>query len=84
MTRAAVVLASLFLAGCGTTAAAPELVRIPLPAGLLSCAAEPVPPAKPYTQRAVALWLIDLADAGADCRGKLDEVRALEAGRRRE
>lgn len=84
MTRAAVVLASLLLAGCGTTAARPELVHVPLPPGLLSCAAEPQPPAKPYTQRAVALWLIDALDAGADCRGKLDEVQALEAGRRRE
>lgn len=76
-------LIALLLSGCGTTAAVPELVHIPLPAGLLTCAAEPVPPAKPYTQRAVALWLIDLADAGADCRGKLGEVRALEAGRQR-
>lgn len=81
--RALAILALLVLAGCGTTAARPELVHVPLPAGLLSCAAEPQPPAKPYTQRTVALWLIDLADAGADCRGKLDEVRALEAGRQR-
>ena len=84
MRRGLIALALLLLAGCGTTAARPELVHVPLPPGLLSCAAEPQPPAKPYTQRDVALWLIDALDAGADCREKLREVGTLEAGRRRE
>ena len=48
------------------------------PADLLTCAPDPAVPDAP-DQRAVASYLIDLWEAGADCRRKLGAVRGFVA-----
>lgn len=53
--------------------------RVPVPERLLSCKAEPPPPAED-TDKAVAGYLVDLISAGADCRSKLQSVRQWNAG----
>jgi len=60
----------------------PKLIHAEVPSELLSCAPQPLPPkvgAKggPLMQSDVALYLLDVADAGDDCRIKLDAVRKL-------
>ena len=57
------------LTGCASADAAP-------PAEMLTCAPAPeVPEAE--TQRPVAAYLVDLWDAGEDCRQRLGAVREL-------
>lgn len=53
-----------------------ERVRQEIPPELLMCAVEPAAPAG-NLESDVALWAVDVLDAGADCRSKLDQVRAL-------
>jgi len=60
---------------------------VPVPAELLTCPPLPAPPpeaadaaADPVTQRDVAGYVVDLYDVAADCRGKLDAVRAIVDG----
>lgn len=67
--RAAVILiVAIALSGCATTSS--------VPSALLICAAQPQsPPAG--TQRDVALYIVDLAAAGDDCRTKLGSVRRI-------
>lgn len=48
--------------------------RVPVPERLLSCAAEPPPPAAD-TDKAVAGYIVDLIGAGADCRSKVSAIR---------
>lgn len=48
--------------------------RVPVPERLLSCKAEPAPPAED-TDKAVASYLIDLLESGADCRSKVSAIR---------
>lgn len=62
--------AALPLAGCHDKPA------LSVPASLLRCASRPMPPTG-GTQRDVAGYVVDLADAHADCAGKLDRVRGL-------
>ena len=57
-----------------------KYIRQEIPAGLLDCAAQPVPPAV-SSQRDVALYLLDLAKAGEDCRGKLAAVKGIAENR---
>lgn len=57
----------------GCAAAPPPLV---VPDGLLTCREEPAAPADP-DDRALAGWVLDLAEAGADCRARLAAVRGL-------
>ncbi len=46
-----------------------------IPRELLSCKAEPIPPPKATrTKGNTAAWIVDLADAGRDCRDKLRAV----------
>lgn len=66
----AVVLLVLALAGCQTTSTA-------VPASLLRCMPEPQAREAWRTQRDVALFLIEVAEAGEDCRLKLEAVRKL-------
>jgi len=77
----AVVLAVLMLAGCQSTkeVIVPKIEerRIEVPASLLSCMPEPVAARGWATQRDVALFMVKLAEAGADCRAKLAAVRRL-------
>ena len=77
----ALVLAVVLLAGCQT--AKPVIVpkveerRIEVPASLLSCMPEPVAARGWATQRDVGLFMVRLAEAGADCRAKLAVIRRL-------
>jgi hypothetical protein len=64
----AIVGTLVILAGCATTST--------IPTSLLTCADHPPSPAA-ETQQAVGLFIIDLAEAGADCRSKLGAVRRL-------
>lgn len=52
------------------------LVRQEIPEHILKCTPEPLPGAT-ETQRDVALYLVELSDAGEDCRRKLASVRKL-------
>lgn len=65
-----------FLAGCAKPAPVVSVAGPDVPDQLLSCKPEPVPPAT-GTQRAVATYVLDLADAGDDCRQKLGAVRSI-------
>lgn len=60
---------------------APVAVRPHVPPALLTCAGEPPPPEAP-TLRTYAYWVLDVRAAGAECRGKLREVRGLVAAGR--
>jgi hypothetical protein len=75
----AAAVAAAVLTGCAATTD-PEVrvveVRPEVPASLLSCQPEPEPP-ESGTQRDVARFVLDLAEAGADCRGKLNAVRGM-------
>lgn len=79
----AMVLVGLVLAGCQTPKervverVVPQ--RIEIPDSLLKCAPEPVIRKALRTQREVALFVNRLAEAGADCRAKLEAVRKLAA-----
>lgn len=76
------LLSALLLASCASAPPSKIVDRtLPLPAALLTCAPEPAVPGPDADDRAAALFLIALADAGADCRGKLGEVRALQRER---
>lgn len=66
----------LLLTACGP--GAPVVVRQPVPPSLLVCQPQPEPPASP-DDTALALWLVDLAAAGEDCRARLGSVRRLLA-----
>src|SRR5262245_45306200 len=48
--------------------------RILPPAALLTCAEAPVVPPRPRTQQQVALYLIELRAAHADCKAAVDEI----------
>jgi len=63
---------AVVLAGCATTAPI-------VPATLLQCEPQPKSPAKDpgATERDAALYIVQLAEAGADCRDKLGSVRRL-------
>jgi hypothetical protein len=76
---AAIILA-LSLTACATPQEPVErIVRIPQPisppAVLLRCQSAPKAPGGAYTQADVAEFILDLSEAGADCRGKLAAVR---------
>lgn len=79
----AMILAVLVLAGCQTPReriverVIPQ--RVEIPESLLRCAPEPVIRQALKTQRDVALFVNRLAEAGADCRAKLEAVRKLAA-----
>ena len=51
-----------------------RLVRPQVPRDLLECAAEPPPPPAGATDADLASWILDLADAGADCRTTLQAL----------
>ncbi len=75
----AALLSLLCLTGCaGGPPAAPrvEVVRMTVPAALLSCQPAPVPPAM-ADDRDLARYILALSDAGDDCRDRLSRVREL-------
>ena len=61
----------LFCSACGKDVI---VERVPLPERFLTCAAEPAPPAED-TDKAVAGFIVDLIEAGADCRSKVQAAR---------
>ncbi len=75
----------LCFAICLTACAQPRLEtrlqieRVTVPAELLACEPQPEPPAGIYTQAAVATFIVDLADAGQDCRERLARIAALQS-----
>src|SRR3546814_10667418 len=58
-----------------------RVVRVEIPAQLLTCKDAPAPPAR-GTQRDVARCLVETGEAGEDCRVKLRRVRALSGDRK--
>jgi len=54
-----------------------QLVPPQIPPGLLRCRDQPEPPAWPYSEADAAEYVLDLAEAGDDCRRRLGEVRGL-------
>ncbi|MFA9204863.1 MAG: hypothetical protein ACEQSH_00245 [Bacteroidia bacterium] len=66
---------SLVLTACATPARL-AVVRQEVPPSLLVCQEQPAPPASP-DDTALALWLLDLAAAGEDCRSRLGRVKDL-------
>ncbi|KZC01420.1 hypothetical protein ABID82_004256 [Methylobacterium sp. PvP062] len=76
---AALIALGACLAGCQTDTVYVDRVQFVRPAiapSLLSCSPEPAPPAPTAKMKAVAPYVVDLAQAGEDCRRKLDTVRA--------
>lgn len=77
------LLCALPLAGCGAPQIpATRVERVAPPEGLLSCRPEPEIPLQVSSDADLAVLLIDLAEAGADCRSKLDQVRSFVSGAR--
>jgi hypothetical protein len=69
------------LTGCGGPRLLPQLFaeKLEVPASLLECS--PPPAHRPIdSQRDLALLVTDLAEAGADCRDKLQAVRQVVTG----
>lgn len=68
------------LTACGTpevrTVPVVKIERPEIPAGLLTCDPAPAVPVA-ETQRQVAAYVVDLWEAGEDCRVKLGKVRGL-------
>lgn len=52
--------------------------RIEIPAVLLTCAPTPAVPPKPRTQGDVARYLVELWEAGEDCRARVEAIRELQ------
>ena len=69
---------ALLLPLCGLlwTGCAPAPPPVVVPASLLSCAPEPAVPQSP-DDTALARLIVDLAEAGADCRARLAAVRMV-------
>lgn len=66
-----IAITAMALAGCASTASVPPSLLTGMP--------HPVSPARDpaATESAASLYIIDLAEAGADCRSKLGEVHRL-------
>jgi hypothetical protein len=74
------LLSALLSTGCAAPLPPPvQVERLSVPAELLACPPQPEPPASP-DDRALAGYILDLADAGDDCRAKLGRVADLVAG----
>lgn len=70
------LLSASSLTACGTplVTAKPEVIRLKPPASLLQCAPEPPVP-DVLTDQAVALYILDLSEAGASCRSAVDALK---------
>ena len=72
------LLALLPLALCSACGKEVVAKRIPVPAQWLVCKDQPVPPAED-TDKAVAGFIVDLIDAGADCRNAVKAIADWDA-----
>lgn len=70
------LLCGLLSTGCAPSP--PTIVRQVVPPSLLTCQPQPAPPDAP-DDATLAGWILDLAAAGDDCRGRLDRVKGLLA-----
>ena len=70
-------LPALCLASCGKDV---TVERVPVPARFLTCTAEPAPPAED-TDKAVAGFIVDLIESGADCRSKVAAIKQWNEGK---
>ena len=66
------LLSVLALTACGPVQ--PQVVLLQVPDSLKTCAPEPVPPRVLSNDADLVDFMLSLADAGADCRGRLDAV----------
>jgi hypothetical protein len=75
---ASALLCAALLMGCAEKPPVVEVRYVPqqVPAGLLTCAAKPAVP-EVMDDHAVAGYVLDLAEAGEDCRAKLRRVRGV-------
>ncbi|ERI12533.1 hypothetical protein O206_11115 [Ochrobactrum sp. EGD-AQ16] len=77
--------AILLISGCAHKAT-PQLItkvetrELAVPESLLTCLPEPEAREVWHSQKQVALYLIQVSEAGEDCRQKLDGVRRLIVG----
>lgn len=65
-------LCALLSTGCAVAPPPPVL-----PSALLTCRAAPEPPGPGAGDVALGVWIVDLAEAGEDCRARLREVRGI-------
>lgn len=72
--RAPALIALPFALCCAACAATPAPLVVP--PSLLRCQPAPMPPEAP-DDPALARWILDLAEAGADCRSRLSAVREI-------
>lgn len=63
-----------FALSCAACATPPPTLVVP--PTLLACRPQPVPPEAP-DDPAVARWILDTVEAGADCRSRLSAVREI-------
>jgi|GEM_PF-2062359 len=69
----------MLCAACANSVPPPPPLEIP--AQLLHCRPAPDVPGEGATQRDLALFILDLDAAGADCRAKLGAVRGIVGSR---
>ena len=78
MLAPAVLLSLLCLPGC-TPPPPPPLTHFQVPAPLLQCLPQPEPPAQLTTDADLANYMLDLANAGQDCRDALGRIKEMLA-----
>ena len=79
----AALLFALCLTGCGPVSTQTVLApRLEVPDALLVCRDRPEPPATISTDTDLTDWLLDVVDAGEDCRTNLRHVSEIVHGRK--
>ena len=76
----AVLLSSGFLSSCARSSVALSK-PLPVPESLLQCKDQPIAPATSTDDTVMATWIVDVVDAGQDCRSKLRIVKGLVSPR---
>lgn len=67
------------LLGCAGETPAVRVERVEVPPSLLTCAARPAVPELLRSDADLAVLLLDMDEAGEDCRSRLARVRELVA-----
>lgn len=70
-----VLLFGMLLQGCATTI--PQQAPLTIPANMLLCQEAPQVPNEP-TDKDLAYYILDLSNAGSDCREKLHAIKNIE------
>jgi hypothetical protein len=71
------LLSVLCFTACAGQPVTVPTTHLPIPANLLSCTDEPNLPDPIADDTQLANWILDLSNAGADCRSKLGSVRSI-------